>query len=103
MYVALLSIAIAYGSPGLYPKEERGGGGAQLTSNAQPATIDYHFNASDPGEITAVIVGLSGSAGSVTAALGGKSLPCRQLQDRRWYCNGSVPLAKADALRVVTQ
>lgn len=88
VYVALLSIAIAYGSPELYPNGERRGGGAQMrSSNVLATDIRYHFSLSGGGQI-------------VSAAVGGKSLSCRDLRDGRWYCSGEVAAAEAESLRV---
>ncbi|MEX0784297.1 MAG: hypothetical protein WD557_16775 [Dehalococcoidia bacterium] len=107
VYVAALSIAIAYGSPALYPGGDREGGAQRsfATPSLTPGDVQYHFDPADPSQIGAVSFALSGDSGAVSATLAGHSLSCRRLADARWYCpaTASIPVARVTTLRVSTQ
>jgi hypothetical protein len=103
VYVAALSIAIAYGSPELYPGGESSGGDAQRRSSSLvPRDIEYHVDPSKPAWTSGVSFDLSGRPRHVRVEIGDRSAECRPLADDRWYCPAASSIATLESLHVMT-
>ncbi len=102
VYVAALSIAIAYGSPELYPDRQSGGRDAQRASFfVPPGDIEYHLDRSNPTLTSGVSFELSARPTSVQAEIGDTSVGCRRLADERWFCPAIAPVGSLESLRII--
>jgi hypothetical protein len=103
VYVAALSIAVAYGSPELHPGgESRDGDAQRISSMLTPGAIEYHLDPSNPAFTSGVSFDLGAQPRSVEAEIGDRSVGCRRLADDRWFCPAIAPVAGLESLRVTT-
>ncbi len=102
VYTGVLSIAIAYGAPALYPGGERAGGAQRTPSTVAAREVVYH-TAVEEGPVTGVSFAVGGRVTAVEAEVAGQALDCRHLDNGRWYCPLDAPATDPGTVRVTVR